>query len=146
RNKVNVEFYPLPSRSPTEEPGELEAGGRRNFEGSGLLKKVPSKDAEGKAITVPAKIEIGGTVEVYLEAFDKMPVVDAKGKPFLGEDGKPLPPRPGGYTREAKRKIVVTEVEAALALRQRDEARQRLRDKLNQLAQDQADVFRPKKP
>ena len=56
-----------------------------------------------------------------------------------------VPPRVAGYTREAKRKIVVTEEEAGKALRQRDEARMKLRDKLNDLAKDQTEVFKPKR-
>ncbi len=53
--------------------------------------------------------------------------------------------RPAGYTREAKRKIMVTEEDAARATRQRDEARQKLQDKLRDLADDQANVLKPKK-
>lgn len=145
RNRVNVQFYPFPSRNPREDPGDLEAGGRYNFEISGLEKKLPEVLPDGKTILKRAKLEIGDTVEVYVEVFDKLPVVDAKGKPILGEDGKPLPPRPAGYTREAKRKIVVTEADAGLALLARDEARTKLRDKVDQLAKDQFDVFKPKK-
>ena len=62
-----------------------------------------------------------------------------------GPDGKPDPNRPAGYTREAKRKIIMSEADAEIAIRQRDEARQKLRDKLQDIATDQADVFRPKK-
>jgi len=134
-NKVNLEFYPIPSRDPDEEPGELEAGGRMNFEVSGLEKKIPEVLSDGKTILKRAKLEIGDTVEVYVEVFDKLP----------GSDGKPDPRRPAGYTKEAKRKIVVTELETALALRARDEARTKLRDKVDQLAKDQFEVFKPKK-
>jgi len=144
RNRVNVQFYPLPSRNPSEDPGDLEAGGRYNFEVAGLEKKFPEVLPDGKTILKRAKLEIGDTVEVYVEVFDKLPVVDAKGKPILGEDGRPLPPRPAGYTREAKRKIVVSEADAALALLARDEARTKLRDKVDQLAKDQFEVFKPK--
>ncbi len=128
RNRVNVQFYPLPSRDPEEEPGELEAGGRYNFEVAGLLKTLPDG--------TKSRIEVGDTVELYVEVFDKV----------TGPDGQYDPNRPAGYTREAKRKIVVTEAEAEIALRQRDEARQRLQDKLRDLAADQMNVFRPKKP
>ncbi|MCE9563633.1 MAG: hypothetical protein K8U57_16455 [Planctomycetes bacterium] len=133
-NKVNLEFYPIPSRDPDEEPGELDAGGRMNFEVSGLEKKLPEVLPDGKTILKRAKLEIGDTVEVYVEVFDKLP----------GADGKPDLKRPAGYTKEAKRKIVVTELETALALRARDEARTKLRDKVDQLAKDQFDVFKPK--
>ncbi|MBA4188184.1 MAG: hypothetical protein C0467_09220 [Planctomycetaceae bacterium] len=145
RNRVNVQFYPFPSRNPREDPSDLEAGGRYNFEISGLEKKLPEVLPDGKTILKRAKLEVGDTVEVYVEVFDKLPVVDAKGKPILGEDGRPLPPRPAGYTREAKRKIVVTEADAGLALLARDEARTKLRDKVDQLAKDQFEVFKPKK-
>ncbi|MBA4062486.1 MAG: hypothetical protein C0501_02040 [Isosphaera sp.] len=133
RNKVNVEFYPLPSRNPRDEPGELGAGGRRNFEVSGLLKKVPERVGD-RTVLVNRPIEIGDTVEVYVEVFDKLP----------GPDGKPDPDRPAGYTKTAVRKIVVTEADAYAALKARDEAKQKLQDKLRQIADDQADVFRPK--
>ena len=145
RNRVNVQFYPFPSRDPAEEPGELEAGGRYNFEIAGLEKKYPEVQSDGKIVLKRAKLEVGDTVEVYVEVFDKLPVVDAKGKPILGDDGKPLPPRPAGYTREARRKIVVTEADAAMALLARDESRMKLRDKVNELARDQFEVFKPKK-
>jgi hypothetical protein len=145
RNRVNVQFYPFPSRDPAEEPGELEAGGRYNFEIAGLQKKYPEVQSDGKIVLKRAKLEVGDTVEVYVEVFDKLPVVDAKGKPIMGEDGKPLPPRPAGYTREARRKIVVTEADAAVALLARDESRMKLRDKVNELARDQFEVFKPKK-
>ena len=56
-----------------------------------------------------------------------------------------LPARTPGYTREAKRKIVVTEDDARAAIRLRDEARQKLQDKLRDIANDQADVLKPKK-
>ncbi len=134
RNKVNAEFYAFPSRDAEKEPGQLEAGGRRNFEVAGLLKKIPELQSDGSVVMKNAKLEIGDTVEVYVEVFDKLP----------GPDGKPDLTRPAGYTREAKRKIVVSEADAAIALRQRDEARTKLRDKLNQLAQDQTEVFKPK--
>lgn len=128
RNRVNVQFYPIPSRDPDTEPGELEAGGRYNFEVAGLLKRLPDG--------TQAPIAIGDTVEIYVEVYDKLP----------GPDGRPDPARPAGYTREAKRKIVVSEADAEIALRQRDEARQRLADKIRDIANDQINVFRPKKP
>jgi hypothetical protein len=137
--KVNVQFFPYPSPDPANQPGELEAGGRYNFEVSGLLKKMPDGSKE--------KIDLGDTVELYVEVFDKVTAVDKAGRPILDKAGNPVPDysRPAGYTREAKRKIVVSDADAATALRQRDEARQRLQDKLRDLADDQASVFRPKK-
>ena len=126
-----VEFFALPSLNPAEDPAQLEAGGCKNFEVSGLLKKVP--DGSGGVTT--AKLDVGDTVELYVEVFDKL---------TTGSDEKLLN-RPAGYTREAKRKIVLTDAEAAAAIRQRDEARQKLRDKLQDIANDQFDVFRPKK-
>ncbi len=126
-----VEFFALPSLNPAEDPAQLEAGGCKNFEVSGLLKKVP--DGSGGVTT--AKLDVGDTVELYVEVFDKH---------TTGPGGK-LIDRPAGYTREAKRKIVLTDAETAAAIRQRDEARQKLRDKLQDIANDQGDVFRPKK-
>jgi hypothetical protein len=55
-----------------------------------------------------------------------------------------------GYTREARRKTVVTEEEARVAMKMRDEQNKRLQDKLRDLAADQANVFKqtmdPKEP
>ncbi len=121
-----VEFFPLASIDPNSEPSELEAGGCKNFEVGGLLKRLPDGTL--------AKLEIGDTVELYLEAFDKLP----------GPDGKIDPDRPAGYTRMAKQKTVVTEDDARIAIRLRDEARQKLQDKLREIATDQAEVFKPK--
>jgi hypothetical protein len=148
RNRVNVQFYPLGSRDPANEPAELAAHGRYNFEIAGLLKKIPERQADGTVILKTAKIEVGDTVELYVEAFDKVAAVDANGRPMYDKNGKAIPDRerPAGYSREARRKIVVTEAEADTAIRQRDEARQKLQDKLRDLAADQADVFKPKKP
>lgn len=126
RLKVNVEFYAYPSAAPGTEPAELEAGGRYMFEIDGLTKVVPDKDHPGKFVT--AKLEVGDTVELYVEAFDK----------------NPAPNRPPGYTREARRKIVVTGEEAAAAIKMRDEQNKRLQDKLRDLAADQAAVFKPR--
>jgi len=169
RNEVNTQFFPIPSPNPLKEPGELEAGGRQNFRTARLLKKVPELQSDGSVVMRTTQAEIGDTVEVYVEVYDKLsylslagkkrgmfalPVVTGMDRETLlalpknkagNLDLKQLPARPAGYTREAKRKIVVTEVEAMAALRQRDEARTKLRDKLNQLAQDQTDVFKPKK-
>lgn len=122
-----VEFWPIPSRDPTIEPGELEAAGSKNFEVSGLLKRMPDGSL--------AKLALGDTVELYVEVFDKLP----------GPDGRPDPNRPAGYTREAKRKIVVSDDEARIAIRLRDEAKQKLRDQLDKIAQNLADVFKPEK-
>ena len=122
-----VEFYSFPSPNPAEEPGALDAAGCQVFETSGLTKKMPDGTT--------AKLEVGDTVELYVEVFDKLP----------GRDGKPDPNRPAGYTREARRKIVMSVEDANRAFLLRDEARHRLRDKLQDIANDQADVFRPKK-
>ena len=54
-------------------------------------------------------------------------------------------PRPAGYTREARRKTIVTEEEAYILTRQRDEAQRKLQDKLRDLADDQRNVFQPPK-
>ncbi|MFO0823088.1 MAG: hypothetical protein U0792_08200 [Gemmataceae bacterium] len=144
RNKVKVEFFAIPARKPDEEPGGLEAGGRFNFEISGLLKKLPEVLSDGKTILKTAKLDVGDTVELYVEVFDKLPVVDAKGKPILGEDGKPLPPRPAGYTALAKNKIVLTAEQAEEATLAFLQAQAKLRDKLDQLAKDQFEVLKPK--
>jgi hypothetical protein len=122
RWKVNVEFYSFPSPAPATEPAGLEAGGRYMFEIDGLMKTLPDGTT--------TKLEIGDTVQLFVEAYDK----------------NPTPGRPPGYTREARRKIVVSPDEAALALRMRDEQNKRLQEKLRQLAADQANVFKePKK-
>jgi len=122
-----VEFYLFPSPSPSDEPAALDSAGCKNFETSGLLKKLPDGTT--------AKLQVGDTVEMYVEVLDRMP----------GRDGKPDPDRPAGYTREAKRKIIMSETDAEIAIRQRDEARQKLREKLQDIATDQSEVFRPKK-
>jgi hypothetical protein len=147
RNRVNVQFYPLPSPDPANVPAELAANGRYNFEVAGLLKKIPERLPDGTIVIKTAKIAVGDTVELYVEAFDKVAATDNAGTPLYDKDGNPVPDftRPAGYTREARRKIVVTEEEARTAFRQRDEARQRLQDKFRELAADQADVSRPKK-
>ena len=124
--RVNVEFYRLPSPDPSAEPGGLAAGGRYMFEIDGLEKKVP--DSTGKL--VPAKLEVGDTVQLFVEVFDK----------------NPAPGRPAGYTKEARRKTVVTGDEAYVAIKMRDEQNKRLQDKLRDLAADQANVFNPKEP
>jgi len=122
-----VEFWAIPSRDPSSEPGELEAAGSKNFEVSDLKKRLPDGSL--------AKLELGDTVELYVEVFDKLP----------GPDGKPDPNRPAGYTREAKRKIVVSDADARAAIRLRDEAKQKLRDQLDKIAQNLAEVFKPEK-
>jgi hypothetical protein len=129
RTRVSVEFYPLPSADPATEPGELEAGGRYNFLTDGLRKTRPDG--------TPAKLEVGDTIEVYLEVFDKFSTwLEARG-------GRP---RPAGYTREARRKTIVTEEDAYVLTRQRDEAQRKLQDKLRDLADDQRNVFQPPRP
>jgi hypothetical protein len=118
RFRVNVEFYSLPASDPGRTPPGLEAGGRYMFEVDGLQKTLPDGSK--------AKIEIGDTVEFFVEVFDK----------------NPQPNRAPGYTREARRKIVVGAEEALAILRARDEQNKRLQDKLNDLLQDQANVFK----
>jgi hypothetical protein len=118
RMKVNVEFYAIPSPNPAYEPGELEAGGRYMFEVAELTKRLP----DGRQ----AKLELGDTVELYVEVYDKNP--DNAHRP--------------GYTKEARRKIVVSSEEAYYALKMRDEQHKRLQDKLRELAIDQQNVFR----
>jgi hypothetical protein len=122
-----VEFWSIPSPDPNTEPGGLDAAGSKNFEVSDLRKRLPDGSL--------AKLELGDTVELYVEVYDKLP----------GPDSKPDPNRPAGYTREAKRKIVATDDEARMAIRMRDEARQKLRDQLDKIAQNLADVFKPEK-
>jgi hypothetical protein len=121
RMEVSVEFYSLPSPDPATVPPGLEAGGRYMFEVDKLQKTLPDGSA--------AKLEIGDTVELFVEVFDKNPGAG----------------RPPGYTREARRKIVVTEDEARYAIKMRDEQNKRLQDKLGELAQDQANVFKEPK-
>jgi hypothetical protein len=127
RNRVNVQFYPFPSPDPSAVPGELAAGGRYNFEVSGLVKKLPDGST--------AKLEVGDTVELYVEVYDKLTAMD----------GKSLPDRPAGYTQQAKRKIVQSESDVAGAIMAGLESQRRLRDKLQKIADDQAEVFNPKR-
>ncbi|QJW92728.1 hypothetical protein [Frigoriglobus tundricola] len=122
RMKTNIEFYSLPSPAPGAVPAGLEAGGRYMFEIDGLQKKVP----DGSGGVTNAKLELGDTVELFVEVFDK----------------NPTPNRPAGYTREARLKIVVSPEDAAYAIRTRDEQNKRLQDKLRELTADQANVFR----
>jgi hypothetical protein len=126
RNRVNVQFYPFPSPDPSNVPAELAAGGRYNFEVSALVKKLPDGST--------AKLDVGDTVELYLEVYDKLTVMD----------GKSLPDRPAGYTQQAKRKIVQSESDTEAAIIAGLEAQRRLRDKLQKIADDQAEVFNPK--
>jgi hypothetical protein len=127
RNRVNVQFYTLPSPDPSTVPGDLAAGGRYNFEISGLVKKLPDGTT--------AKLEVGDTVELYVEVYDKLTTMD----------GKSLPDRPAGYTQQAKRKIVQSEIDVAAAVMAGLESQRRLRDKLQKIADDQAEVFNPKR-
>jgi hypothetical protein len=158
---VDAGFYPFPSPSPASEPGQLEAGGRRNFEVSDLRKTLPDGTT--------AKLEVGDAVELYVEAFDKLSYVSFAAKPrgrfalpvitgfdrhtllALPKDAdgnldvKRLPTRPAGYTGGAKRKIVLSESDVAAAILHRDEERQKRRDQLDAIAKDQVDVLKPKK-
>jgi len=122
RMKTNIEFYSLPSPALGKVPAALEAGGRYMFEIDGLQKKVPN----GSGGVTTAKLELGDTVELFVEVFDK----------------NPTPNRPAGYTREARLKIVVSPEDAAYAIRMRDEQNKRLQDKLRDLTADQANVFK----
>jgi hypothetical protein len=128
RNRVNVQFYPFPSPDPAKVPGELAAGGRYNFQVSGLRKRMPDGSS--------AKLDVGDTVELYVEVYDKLTVMD----------GKSLPDRPAGYTQQAKRKIVLSDSDAEAATMAGLESQRRLRDKLQKIADDQAEVFMPRAP
>ena len=130
RRAMQVEFFAVPSPDPATLPGELEAGGRYNFQTGGLRKK----GTDGSEL----KLEVGDTIELYMEVFDKYTT-------YL--EGKKLPglPRPAGYTREAKRKIIVSEEDAFLLIKQRDEAQKKLQDKIKEIGDDQRNVFTPKK-
>jgi hypothetical protein len=128
RREVNVELYRMPSPNPSTEPGELEGGGRFNFQTAELRKPGANGTQQ--------KLEVGDTVELYVEVFDKYSV-------YL--EGKKLPSRVAGYTREAKRKIVYSEADATVLIRQRDEAQRKLQDKLRDIAEDQRNVFQPSK-
>jgi hypothetical protein len=130
RRTTQVEFYTMPSSDPENVPNDLEAGGRYNFQTGGLRKK----GIDG----TESKLEVGDTVELYVEVFDKYAgFLEAK------KSGGPL--RTAGYTREAKRKIVMNEEDAYLLIKQRDETQKKLQDKLRDLADDQRGVFNPKK-
>ena len=126
---AQVEFFPIPVPTALRnaEPGDLSAGGRYNFEVSGLRKK--------RTDGTPAELEVGDTVEIYVEVFDKV----------AGRDGKPIAGRQAGYTKEARRKTIVTEDEARILTRQRDEAQRRLQDKLAEIEAQQRELFNPKK-
>jgi hypothetical protein len=126
RNRVNVQFYLFPSPDPAKVPGELAAGGRYNFQVSGLRKRMPDGST--------AKLEVGDTVELYVEVYDKLTALDG------------LPDRPAGYTQQAKRKIVLSDSDAEAATMAALESQRRLRDKLQKIADDQADVFKPRAP
>ncbi len=84
QQKIDVGFYPFPSPRPETEPGELDAGGRRNFEVSDLKKMMPNGTI--------SKLDVGDTVELYMEVFDKLP----------GSDGKPIANRPAGYSHRGQ--------------------------------------------
>ncbi|MBM3979321.1 MAG: hypothetical protein FJ304_03370 [Planctomycetes bacterium] len=126
RFRENVEFYSFPSPFP-DVPAGLDAGGRYMFEVDRLTKYIPDPD-DPKKVKV-AKLEIGDTVELFVEAYDKNP-------------GRALP----GYTKEARRKLVVTSDEAYAATKMRDEQNRRLQDKLRDLTKDQQNVFKVDEP
>ena len=134
RGKVQAEFYPFPSANPAVEPGELEAGGRYNFQTAGLRKPL----SDGTNV----RLGVGDTIEIYVEVFDKYSTyLEGRKMP----DGPPVPVRPAGYTREARRKTIVSEEEAFALIRQRDEKNKKLQDKLRDLAEDQRNIFQPGK-
>lgn len=116
-----AEFYAHPSANPEAEPGELVAGGRYHFEIGGLRKKLPDGTL--------AELAPGDTVEVYVEAYDK----------------NPAPGRPAGYTEGARLKAVVTDEDARRLIRARDEANERLQERIRVLEAEQRGVFQPKK-
>ena len=134
RLKAQAEFYPFPSPNPAAEPGELEAGGRYNFQTAGLRK--PLSDGTN------ARLGVGDTIEIYVEVFDKYSTyLDGRKMP----DVPPVPPRPAWYTREARRKTIVSEEEAYALLRQRDEKNKKLQDKVRDLAEEERTIFQPGK-
>lgn len=122
RDRVNIEMYAIPAPDSRLEPSGLEAGGRYNFEIGGLEKTLPDGTT--------AKLEVGDAVELFVEAFDK----------------NPAPGRAPGFTKEARRKIVVTIKDAHDAIAMRDEQNRRLQNKLNDLVKDQASVFKAETP
>jgi len=130
RFTTQVEFFALPSPDAETMPGELTAGGRYFFQTGGLRKR----SADG----INPKLEIGDTIEMYMEVFDKYSVF-LEGKKLAG------PPRPAGYTREAKRKTVISEDDYRLFSYQQLESQKKLQDKLRAIANDQRSVFQPKK-
>jgi hypothetical protein len=107
-----VEWFVLPESTVGKEAA-VEAGGRVNFEVAGLTKKLPDGST--------ARLEVGDTVELYVEVFDNRKN------------------RTAGYTR-AKRKTVVGEYEARAAVVQQI-ANRKLADELRDLADDQVRVF-----
>lgn len=115
-----AEFYAHPSPNPEAEPGELVAGGRYNFEIGGLRKRMPDGTM--------AELQPGDTVELYVEAYDKNPAAG----------------RPAGYTEGARLKTVVTDEDARRLIRARDEANERLQEKIRQLEAEQRGVFQKK--
>lgn len=111
-----VELYKLPSPSPETEPGELEAGGRYNFQTRGLSKQTP---------TGRAKLDPGDRVEFYVAAADKAPD----------------PSRPLGRS-ESRIKSVVTFSQLEEWNRLRDQSKERLKE----IEEKQRGVFQSPKP
>jgi hypothetical protein len=110
-----VEFYPIPSKDPTQEPSGLEAGGRYNFQTAALTKTGP----DGRAF----KLELGDRVEFYVEAFDR----------------NPAPGRAGGRS-ESRIKSVVSQAQLDDWNRQRVQTAERLRT----IEERQRGLFRQK--
>ena len=75
--------FPVPSPDPANLPGELEGGGRYNFQTGGLRKK----GIDGSDL----KLEIGDTVELYMEVFDKYSMY-LEGKKMSACPGRPATP------------------------------------------------------
>ena len=118
---MNVEFYAFPSPAPGVSPPELEAGGRYMFEIDGLEKLLPDGTT--------AKLELGDTVELFVEVFDKNP---APRPPARVHEGSP--PQDRRERRRGRR----------TPSKMRDEQNKRLQDKIRDLAADQENVFKPK--
>jgi hypothetical protein len=128
----NVEFYPLPSRNPDEEPSGLTAGGRYNFQTAELSKPGPDGN--------PTKLEIGDRVEFRVGVYDRRP---GRRIPMTDLDTASRRPeeridqgRPAGYS-ESRIKAVVTQV----AFDQWREQQVRSRERLREVEKAQRGVF-----
>jgi hypothetical protein len=127
----NVEFYPLPSRNPDEEPPGLTAGGRYNFQTSELSKPGPNGAA------VP--LDVGDRVEFRVGVYDRrpgdrLPITEPDAAP--PPEGRPRAGRPAGYS-ESRIKPVVTPA----AFDQWREQQLRSRERLQEIEKAQRGVF-----